>query len=176
MIHERENYAGFTLGEMLVAMAIIAIVLAVGVPAYQDTIAENRLTTSTNQLIASLNVARSEAVKRGGELCVCGSGDLADCDGDWTAGWIVFTDGGVAGGVDGTDEILRVWAPSGGSVAVTANFATSDSVRFQSDGREADDDTGTFSFCDDRAGETMRQIAVARSGRIQLVDNPGLCP
>ena len=96
---------GFTLVEMLVVMTISAILIAAAVPAFQWTIARNRISDATNQLLSHLEYARMEASRRGNtvSLCrstnpnaavaalACSSAATATADGnDWAAGWIVF--------------------------------------------------------------------------------------
>ena len=96
---------GFTLVEMLVVMTISAILIAAGVPAFQWTIARNRISDGANHLLSHLEYARMEATRRGNtvSLCrstnpnaavaalACSSAATATTDGnDWAAGWIVF--------------------------------------------------------------------------------------
>ncbi|MEO8186265.1 MAG: GspH/FimT family pseudopilin [Burkholderiaceae bacterium] len=94
---------GFTLVEMLVVMTISAILVAAAVPAFQWTIARNRISDATNQLLSHLEYARMEASRRGNavSLCrtldanlatpVCSSASTAGVDGnDWAVGWVVF--------------------------------------------------------------------------------------
>ena len=55
---------GFTLLELMVTVAVVAILATVGVPSFRDLIQNNRVTTQTNELVTALNFARTEAVKR----------------------------------------------------------------------------------------------------------------
>jgi prepilin-type N-terminal cleavage/methylation domain-containing protein len=94
---------GFTFVEMMVVMTISAILIAVGVPSFQWTIARNRVSDGTNQLLSHLEYARMEASRRGNtvSLCrtldanlvvpVCSNVATAAADGnDWAVGWIVY--------------------------------------------------------------------------------------
>ena len=60
-----EKSAGFTLVELIVTLVLAALVLALGVSSFQEMIRSNRLTTIVNELVGALNLARSEAIKRG---------------------------------------------------------------------------------------------------------------
>lgn len=100
---------GFTLVELLVVMTISAILVAAAVPAFQWTIARNRVSDATNQLLGHLEYARMEASRRGNtvSICrtldanlalpVCSSASTAGADGnDWAVGWVVFEKSGGA--------------------------------------------------------------------------------
>ncbi|HIA09428.1 MAG TPA: prepilin-type N-terminal cleavage/methylation domain-containing protein [Chromatiaceae bacterium] len=169
---------GFTLIESLVAILVLGILTTIAIPSFSDMMANSRLTAASNDLAATLNLARSEAVKRATTVSVCRSVNGAACDNGaaWAVGWIVFTDAGVAGTVDGTDEILRVHAAVSTKVTITATaFTSSGVVSFQSDGQEADSDSGRFDICDTRAGENMRRLNLAQTGRVQFDRSSPLC-
>ena len=88
-----KNDAGFTLIELIVTVAIAAIVLAIAVPSFQETITSNRLTTFSNTFVASLNLARSEAIKQNRRVTLCSSTDGLSCaTGGYQQGWIIFID------------------------------------------------------------------------------------
>ena len=104
--------SGFTIMELMIAVAIFALLLGVGVPSFNDAMRRNRLAASTNDLMSSLALARSEALKRGQMVSVCGSNAAQTaCTGnvDWANGMIAFTDAGVIGLFDGADAILQRW-------------------------------------------------------------------
>jgi type IV fimbrial biogenesis protein FimT len=80
---------GFSLVELLIVVSILAIVLTLGMPSMRGFFAESRLTNSTNALVSAINIARSEAVKRGpGSRVTIRPKRVSD----WSAGWTVFTD------------------------------------------------------------------------------------
>src|SRR5687768_17503929 len=84
---------GLTLLEMLVALAILGIMAAVGVPSLMDTVNRMAVTSAARTISSSLSLARSEAVKRGADVSICPSADGTDCESDnWAGGWIVFVD------------------------------------------------------------------------------------
>lgn len=68
---------GFSLIELMVAVAILAILLALAVPSFQDMIQQNRVRTAAADLNDSLNLARSEAIKRGSATRLCIDSDNA---------------------------------------------------------------------------------------------------
>ena len=156
----REN--GFTLVELMITLVIAAILLTVAVPSFNTTIRDNRLITDANQLVSSLALARSEAVKHGRTATVCVSSDQATCTGetDWTLGWMAWVDVDGNGNLDAGEERGFVGAFPGNSVT----FTSADSqVVFTAQG--AATATVTLDLCDDRAGETGRRINISNTGR-----------
>lgn len=71
---------GFTLIELIVTLAVAAIILTIGVPSFQEALQNNRRTTQVNEIIGAFNIARSEAIKRGMKVTMCKSADSATCD------------------------------------------------------------------------------------------------
>jgi type IV fimbrial biogenesis protein FimT len=170
-MHHRAT-RGFTLLELMAAVAVLGVLLAVGVPSFGNIIRKNRMATHTNALVSALAVARSEAVKRSDPVTVC-STDAAQaaCILGWSNGWIMFTDGGAPGTVDPTDVILQRWsAPLDDGIGVTAPFAF---VRFLRDGRPHS--AGNFKLmppiCHDR---DARVVSLSAAGRVAA--RPELCP
>lgn len=89
---------GFTLIELMVAIMVLGILLGVAVPSFRDAALSSRLTAYANDLVASAQIARSEAIKRNAPVTLCASADGAGCEesGGWEVGWIVLTaDGAV---------------------------------------------------------------------------------
>ena len=80
--------------ELLVTIVVVTILLAAGVPAFKDFVKSNRVTAQANDLVSAIQLARSEALKRGSYMILCASDDQANCTGKdtWTNGWIIFSD------------------------------------------------------------------------------------
>jgi type IV fimbrial biogenesis protein FimT len=77
---------GFTLIELMVTISVAAVLIALAVPNFTPVIRSNRFSTYSNNLIAALNLARSEAVKRGQEVVIRKIGA------NWEGGWTIFVD------------------------------------------------------------------------------------
>lgn len=82
---------GFTLVEMVVTVAIVAILLGIAIPSYNETILNMKLTSYANNLVASILLGRSEAIKRNAVVTLCVSSSGTACTaGGWQQGWILM--------------------------------------------------------------------------------------
>lgn len=168
------NPRGFTLIEMMMTIAIAAILVSLAVPSFQNLIVNNRLTTQANELVADLNVARSEAIKRGQRVSICPSNNATSCTATpWTDGRLIFVDGSTAGTVDGTDQILRSQPALTGNLSLaSAGFGGAAYIQYVSSGTTGS--AGTFTLC--RSGFVGRVISVSATGRPSTQATGGLCP
>lgn len=96
---------GFSIIEVLIVVAIAAILTAIAIPAFNVFIGNTRTSAITNEFVSALNLARSEAMKRGREVYVCRSSDGENCavSGHWGQGWMVYF-------VDENDVVIPVRA------------------------------------------------------------------
>lgn len=167
------NSKGFTLVELMITVSIASILLAVAVPNYQSLMRDSRLTTQANELMTALHYARSEAVKRSVRVTICKSSDGSACNNgsNWQDGWLIFSDTGAAGSVDGTDEILRVFPKTTGStLGGGSNFGNW--VSYLPSGRSQGNGNlpnGVFSLCYQASG---RNIVINNSGRPRVEKVP----
>ena len=87
---------GFTLPELIITIGVAGVLASLALPSLNAMVERNRISTTTNQLVSSLLLMRSEAAKRGFDVSICAVDDTgAACDTaatDFSSGWIVFTD------------------------------------------------------------------------------------
>lgn len=133
-IGSRGDIRGFTLVELMVVIAVLAIALGVGVPAFNGIIQRNRLAASANEVVAAMQTARMEAVRRNRRAVLCPSTDGASCSGSNWGRLVVFIDEDLSGNVNGDEEVVRaadIVRPGSGVTASGANNL----IWFGSDGR-----------------------------------------
>jgi len=116
---------GFTVTELMVVVAIVAILLGIGVPSYRYITNAYLMSAEVNGLLGDLQYARSEAIKEGQTVTTCVSKDGIACTGTgvtaWANGWIVFSDPNTNATVDAGETVLRVQGPFKGQVPDTFN-------------------------------------------------------
>ncbi|WP_232207664.1 GspH/FimT family pseudopilin [Pseudoxanthomonas sp. J35] len=164
--------------ELIITIAVLAILLTLAVPSFTSVINSNRLTAQANELVADLQFARSEAVRRNQRVTVCPSVDSAACSGaaDWSNRIITAPIAG--GGV----EVIRVSTAK----APLQLGGDATSIVFRPDGMARDaggllqDATITVCLPTTKPAENLREVALAAGGRVSTskreYDTPGACP
>lgn len=101
---------GYSLLELVVTMALMVIIAFLGIPSWLDWINTTETATQVNQLIAAINFARSEAIKRNTNISICQSVDGNLCSGNWNDGYIVFINKNKANQIAASTDRLRFYS------------------------------------------------------------------
>jgi len=167
---------GFTLIELVVTMAVAAILVTVALPNMRAFIQNGRLNTQTNDLIGDLNFARSEAIKRRSNVGICrstdgvtfaGAGPLGD-------GRVVFVDANNNDVCDAGEPILRFREPLASGNTLVA--ASPNPIIFSANGSPITTAVGAFAICDDRGVTYGKQINLNSIGQATVSTvAPGAC-
>lgn len=167
----RRAAAGFTLIELMITIAVAAILLMIAAPSFTSLINSNRLTSSANEMVGVLQSARMEAVRTSSTVSVC-----VDCDG--AGSMIAYVDANDDDSFNAGEEIIRrATANSEVQINSGANIAfRADGLGRASDGSLADVD---FGFCmpTTRPAENNRTVQVGSGSRISTTrsDSGGSC-
>ncbi len=154
---------GFSLFELLMTMALAAIVFGLGVPSFAELLADNRLRVEADALFHAVHRARKESVVRRRPITICASLDGNTCSGsfDWTDGWITFVNKGLRDPLRrDPDEELISRHQVGATSRVTANRR---GFTFRSTELRATN--GTLVICDQNGRSANRAIVISYTGR-----------
>lgn len=129
----RRPVAGFTLLELMIAIAIAAILTGLAAPSMITVFRNNRVQTEQSSFVADLMLARTEAVRRGQPVSVCASTDGASCSSSssWQTGWITFVDSNAS---CSASSPFKVRARFSGSDTMTPKTGSTSCVTFNRDG------------------------------------------
>jgi len=159
---------GFTLIELMAAVTIFGILLMIAVPTFRDAALGSRLSAIANNLLGSVQLARSEAIKRNAVITLCASANGTSCttSGGWAQGWIVRD---AAASVIQRQQALPV------ELKVTQAGGTSD-LSFQPIGVGAT--AATFTVCRGTpVGSQERVVNVSATGIAYVTrTTAGACP
>lgn len=173
---------GFTMIELMVAVVVLGILLALAVPSFLGLLRDARRSSAVNDLLADMTFARSEAARRGRDIVVCSnvSSDSCGATTNWGSGWIVFEDTNGNGAHDSTasEAVIRRAAGRSADINVLSNASVYRFPAFNQRGT-----AGRVTFCDARdagggAVEHSRSVVVATSGRARVEKTiaSGTCP
>jgi type IV fimbrial biogenesis protein FimT len=170
---------GLTLVELMITVAIAAILVTVGLPSFSTSIKNNRLTTEVNRFVAQIQLARSEAIKRNQVVSLCRSSNASTCGGAgsgiYEQGWLLYAD---ASGQskddyepDEGDELIQVGDAAAASLSIRANTSAASWLSFSTTGMLKGSSSAQYLFCD-KDGSTAtvpgRRLVIDLSGQPKL--------
>lgn len=171
---------GFTLIELMITLAIVAIVVTFGIPSFRSTVANNRLVSTVNQFVADSQLARSEAVKRSATVTVCRKSSGTTCatnpgstssDRNYGNGWLVFVNKAGVGNsnyseADG-DILLKVSDTPPATLSIYGSADDDAWIYFNSVGMPTSG-TVALAFCYDQTSTTAipgRLLSITGTGQ-----------
>ena len=167
--------SGVTLIEMLVTLAVAAILLAAAVPSFTSLVQNNRAAAQVNDLVVAMHTARGEAIKRGFPVTLCASANQNSCSGgaNWSGGWIVFQDGAATGDPQSPQAAddprwVRVWYPLEGQSSLSGGVSY---LRFHPNGTASwsGGSGATRNFVlniPNCSGQQKKEVAINRLGHV----------
>lgn len=164
-VRGRAGYsAGVTLVELMVTVAVLAVVAAIAFPSFRGVLHSNRVATATNEVVASFALARSEAVRSSQGAGICASTNGSACDGTWADGLMVWADQNGDGQFTAGETVLRF-------VAFAEGFDVDGPAQpfaFDGRGRRAgNSDALALQPTDCAGGSYRRQITLSTTGQLR---------
>ena len=155
---------GITFVELLIAIAVVAIVLNVTVSGYSSAVQAARSSAARSALFATLTRARTTAALWGADVGMCPSADGERCTrtAEWHRGWVAYADHNGSDTLDPGDQVLMKHGATGKGVRIVTSSGRTH-LEFQPNGGNAGSNT-TFTFCDERGPAKATAIAMANVG------------
>ena len=158
---------GITLIELLMTLAVIAILLAAAAPAFGNLIQGGHAQSSRSALVTALNTARIFAVSKTANVVVCPSPDQQYCGHttEWQHGWLVFLDSDRDGARGDDEELINVAGvqPDGVAIRSTAGRVR---VSYRPDGSSAGSNV-SLTVCDHRGAGEATSLVINNAGRVR---------
>ena len=184
---DKNQQTGFTLYELMVTITVIGVILSIGIPSFSEFTQNSRLAGTSNDLLSSFQVARSEAARSKSNITICASDNSLDananCAGTFNDGWIIFIDiDGDLNRAGAGENILRAHAAPASGVTITTN-AGADYFAFAGTGLGRGNVGGnpalqTAMICDARGLDlapggraTARRLVATAIGRATIISD-----
>lgn len=172
--HIKIRGRGFTLVELMVTVSILAILLAIGVPAMQGFLEKRMIISQADALASNLKFARSEALKRGQTVAMCittkadtVAPDCANAGTNWAVGWLVFVDANNNGDFDANEQILKVQQALNTSGSL--NGPDNQAISFTANGMALASNGTIRAVPKDTTNNSLkRNVVVSLQGRVQV--------
>lgn len=177
---EPANFKGFTLIELMIAIAILSVLLSIAIPGFRQFLISTRLTSQANQLVGDLAYARNEAGTKNRNVIVCIAATPTSCatsGDDWALGWLIWSDLNGNSSLDAATEILKYTAPLDGNVSVIlSGLSPNTLLTFRPHGGlpSTTGSLGNFKFCESGFGDG-RRVSIPYTGRASVKRETNYC-
>jgi type IV fimbrial biogenesis protein FimT len=168
--------AAYTLVELLVVVALAAIVASLAIPSMSSLLNSQRSSSLAYAFLNSLSLARSEAIKRNARVALCKSANGLSCThlGGWEQGWIVFHDANNNATLDQGEDIIELRGAVTAGLKLTGNTTVANYVSYSPSGSakliSGAFQAGTFTLCLEPVSEPdVRQVILSSTGRARSV-------
>jgi type IV fimbrial biogenesis protein FimT len=160
----------------MLTLTVVSVIVGLAVPNFREFIKNSRMSSGANDLLTSLQLARSESIKRRGPVALCASADPRDalpaCAANFNGnGWVVWWDKDDDGVIDAGEDVLGRHDALDSSLVLSERFNV---TRYQPSGFIEGNNTNFVLFCDDRANNqagTMyfkRAVGISKTGRASV--------
>lgn len=169
----RRRGGGASLVELLVVLALAGILAGIVMPSFSEILRRQRLRTAANDLLAAIDLTRSQAIARGAKVLMA---PLEPAGDDWRLGWVVFVDQNGNRRPDAGELLIYHHGPIADGISVTSKFSSGAAptyVAYNGAGRVCSAGNslaarwGTLSLAQ---GDDARNIKINMLGRVRVCD------
>jgi len=167
--------AGYSLYDLIVTSAVVGT-LSIGTAGMVGMVQNSQITSEINELMAHLNLARSEAIVRGQEVVLCPSMNGSDCDDPkdgyawWHSGYLMFVNMDENADRASNEPIIRAHQASPGRISIKSSKFRS-RVTYRANGLSSGS-TATFTFCGAHEQSPARYVILSNTGRPRVSPIP----
>ena len=178
------KHQGWTLVESMVVVAIVAVMVAWGLPSFQAVVQQTRLSAATHDFMTSIALARSEAIKRNARIVMCVAASETACSpsGHWNQGWLLFQDVNSNGILDDTENAIVYQQALHAGLLIKGNTPVAKYISYLGSGRShtlsGAMQLGTVSICHRAStGVDGRSVVLNAVGRprVSVWKQPSVC-
>lgn len=171
----KHKYAGYTLIELMIALSLMAILMAYGLPNYYSFKQNQIMRQEVNRLVGSINFARNHSINASEYVVLCATQSMTSCDGatDWHGGWMVFLDNNETREFDDGDQLLMFEHGINHNISATSSQYRQ-KIRFDQMGA-APGTNLTVRFCDDRGADFGKAVIISNVGRPRVTQSIDSC-
>ena len=166
------NRLGFTIVELMVSIAVAAVLVTLAVPSFGNLLERNQLAGNINNFVSSLTLARSEAIKRKQTVVLCASNDSDGCtaESDYDQGWIVYVETAAidSGRTENDETLLWVGEALPTNMSLRGNQNIEDRIVYRPTGRSVAN--GSVFLCKDEDVNRARLLTIINSGRVHQAE------
>jgi type IV fimbrial biogenesis protein FimT len=165
---------GFTMMEMVILMAVVAILAALALPNASSYIDDNRLNAAAADMVVTMQAARSEAVGRNAAVTICAATDNGSAcrpaGHRWELGWLMFVDNDADRAVDSGEEVIQYHRALNENLTLRGTSEINNPITFFPSGRTSITSTQTMILCDARGfGDDAKGLVVSILGRASVM-------
>ena len=167
--------AGYSLHDLIITSAVVGT-LSISTAGMVGLVQNSQMTSEVNELMAHLNLARSEAIVRGQEVVLCPSMNGSDCDDPrdgytwWHSGYLVFVNTDENTDRASNEPIIRTHQASPGRISIKSSEFRN-RVTYRANGLSSGS-TATFTFCGAPAQSPARYVILSNTGRPRVSPIP----
>lgn len=171
---QQKNTLGFTLLDLLIAIAVLCLLVSIAIPGMGTTIAKSKSKSLTSNIRSAIALARTKAITTERTVSVCGM-NTTECIDEQFSKIVVFVDINDNGELNESDELLLFTKLNyDGEISLGASYGR-DYIRFKKDGSAQQ--AGSFTYCNPHQPTHATRVTISMPGRLYMakdLDNDGI--